>query len=797
MNLLRYPILAIAACLALLLGSCNTTKYLKEDELLLHKNEIAVTTEASKREVGSLPWKLETLTKQQPNKRTFYLARARLWWWYQAQRHIVRRTTIDPDTDMPVRDTSGIYKFVLRRVAEPPALYSATLTDETAESMQFYLNNLGFYQARVTSSVAVKKKKVTVTYEVTTDSFMRIGQVEYRTDDFDIKTILPKLEAQSELKPGLPLDSRTFDAEKTRLVNALKNEGYRFFYPNYITYQGDSTGLQTHVYVNILPPTDSSLHERYHVRNIYIYPDHQLFQLRDTKYDAIPIAGLERVYMMVRSGEKPPIQPRVLARALALEPDSLYNATTEDQTYRQLSRLGLYKFISIKSVPVDPVGDDPRNWIDYNLYLTPYSKMDGSASGSFSYVSNDPFLGNAVGLFFDVNYKNRNIFKRGQLLNLSAGYGLEFPTGDNQIDPEAGIFTQDIRVQADLVFPPISRNANLRLTSSFNQVQRFRQYDYNQLNGELAIDWKYSAQSSFTFTPISLNYLNPEVRPEFQVILDANPLLDRSFDKQMVVGGDASFTYNAQNTARNSSFSVRTRLDFAGNLLYILDQAIVPSQPFTFASLNYSQYSLGEVEAKYFKGYGRNFTVANRLNIGVAYPYLNSSEAGLPYVKQFFAGGNNGLRAWRVRQLGPGGSPEADTTSIAIPFQTGDAKFEGNVELRFAMDYLFSGLKGAAFIDYGNVWSLTDTTSNGVKLLRPDNFLHRIAIGAGVGARFDFSFFILRADFAWRIRRPYSATGDDADYSTYWERAHQQALGSDPRRWLSRGRLNLAIGYPF
>lgn len=785
------------ACLALLLGSCNTTKYLKEDELLLHKNAIKIETQASKRELGSLSWKLQTLAKQQPNKRSIYLARTRLWWWYQAQRHIAKRTTTDPDTDALVRDTSGIYKFVLRRVAEPPALYSATLTDETAESMEYYLNNRGFYDARVSSTVAVKRKKVTVTYAVTTDSFMRIGGVEYRTQDLNIKAILPDLAQESELRPGLPLDSRTFEAEKTRLVNAIKNKGYRFFFPNYITYQGDSTGLKTQVYVNILPPSDTSFHERYHVRHIYIYPDHQLFQLRDTKYDAIPMAGLDNVFMMVRSGEEPPIAPRVLLRALALQTGQVYRAIDEDQTYRLLSRLGLYKFISIKSSLADPVADDPRNWIDYNIYLTPYSKMDGSASGSFSYVSNDPFLGNALGLFFDVSYKNRNIFKRGQLLNLSAGYGLEFPTGDNQIDPDAGIFTQDIRVQADFVFPPISRNANLRLTSSFNQVQRFRQYDYNQLNAELAIDWKYNTQASFTFTPISLNYLNPEVRPEFQVILDANPLLDRSFDKQMVVGGDASFTFNTQNAARNASFSLRTRLDFAGNLLYLLDEAIAPAQPFTFASLNYSQYSLGEVEAKYFKGYGRNFTVANRLNAGLAYPYLNSSEAGLPYVKQFFAGGNNGLRAWRVRQIGPGGSAEADTTSITIPFQTGDAKLEGNLELRFAMDYLFSGLKGAAFIDYGNVWSLTDTTAGGIKLLRADNFLHRIAIGAGVGARFDFSFFILRADFAWRVRRPYSATGDDTDLSSYWERAHQVAAGADPGRWLSRGRLNLAIGYPF
>ncbi len=777
-----------------LFSSCNTTKYLNNDEFLLDKNDIKVITDAKKRETGSLDWQLSTLYKQKPNKKAFGLTRARLWWYYKAQKHIEKRTKVNPVTQQAEKDTSRLYKFILRRIAERPVLYSLDRTDATAQSMEYYLNNRGFYGAEVRTEVKTdsKKKAVEVTYHVNTDSFMRINKSYFGTDDINIKPYLLDIQRNSLLVPKIPLDSRTFSREKTRITRQLKNEGFCYFFPNYIIYEGDSTGLATNVTTIILPPSDTSFHKKYHLGDIYIHTQYQPSANIRTQYDTIEYKGY---YFIKKADEKLHISKETLLDAIYLNKGDLYKIDNHDKTSKRLGKLNVYKFVSLKTLPAMSNQAD-TNFVNYNIYLTPAKRMDLSANGSVNYISGDNTIGEALGLFINGTYRNKNVFRGGQQLSVNAGYGIESPLSSRTLIDFANSFTQDIRVQVDLRFPPITDNTNLRVSTAYNLVQRYQQYDYNLFNAEFGIDWAKATDQNVTLNPVSINYLAPTIDPVFQPILDDNPLLARSFDPQLVVGGNYGLTYNHKNERANETYSLRANVDFSGNLLWALDQLIVPNEPFVFGndSISYSQYSLMELDLRYFKSFNRNVTLGLRLNPGVGLPYGNSKEAGLPYVKQFFAGGNTSIRAWRVRQLGPGGAPNdfpTDSTLANVtPYQTGDFKFVGNIEGRFDMDFIFSGLESALFVDFGNVWSLTDDSENGIKLLESDNFLKRFAVGAGVGMRYDFSFFILRIDYAWRIRRAYSANGDDDDLSQYWEYQHE------PMRW-NNGRVNLAIGYPF
>lgn len=784
----------------LLLSSCNTTKYLGEDEFLLDKNTIKVTTNTKKRETGSLDWQLSTLYKQRPNKKAFGLTRTRLWWYYKAQTHIKNKTTIDTLNQMLVKDTSRLYKFILRRVAEVPAIYDSDRTDATAQSMIYYLNNRGFYEADVKTEVFTdsKNKLVHITYHVSTDSFMRIGETYIHTDDTIIKPYLSPIHKSSLLKNNIPLDSRTFSKEKARITRFLRNEGFCYFFPSYVVYEGDSTALNTEVTTIILPPTDSSNHQKYHIGEIYIHTQYQPSANIRTKYDTLHYQG----YHFIKKADEPlHITKKTLLDAIYLKKGDLYKYDNHDKTSKRIGKLNVYKFVSLKTNPVTTSNAD-TNWVNYNIYLTPSKKMELSGNGAVNYISGDNAIGaDALGLFLNGTYRNKNIFRGGQQLSLNAGYGIESPLNTGTLIDFANSFTQDVRVQADLRFPPFSNNANLRVSTAYNLVQRFQQYNYNLFNAELGIDWARTPNETVTLNPLSINYLAPTIDPDFQrLILDDNPLLDRSFDPQLVVGGNYALTFNWQNENVNTSKSLRANFDFSGNLLWLIDQVIAPDAPFVFGgdSITYSQYSLMELDFRYFKTYNRDITLAFRLNPGIGYPYANSINSGLPYVKQFFAGGNNSIRAWRVRQLGPGGAPNDFPTDSALinvtPYQTGDFKFVMNFEGRFDLDVIFAGLEGAIFTDMGNVWSLTDDSDNRIKMLSVnnyfDNFLKRWAIGAGLGIRYDFSFFILRIDYAWRIRRAYSANGDDNDLSQYWEFKHE------PIR-LNNGRFNLAIGYPF
>ena len=166
---------------------------------------------------------------------------------------------------------------------------------------------------------------------------------------------------------------------------------------------------------------------------------------------------------------------------------------------------------------------------------------------------------------------------------------------------------------------------------------------------------------------------------------------------------------------------------------------------------------------------------------GVGVPIGNSTE--LPYVKQFYIGGANSLRAWRIRDLGPGSFNDPDEN--AFPDQTADLRLESNIEYRFG---IFDIWKGALFIDAGNMWTLKeDTLRPGAKL--SSNFLNEIAMDFGIGTRFDFSYFILRFDVAMPIRDP------SLPKNERWLLSEIDLANSAWRR--NNIIVNLAIGYPF
>src|SRR5205814_9175941 len=133
--------------------------------------------------------------------------------------------------------------------------------------------------------------------------------------------------------------------------------------------------------------------------------------------------------------------------------------------------------------------------------------------------------------------------------------------------------------------------------------------------------------------------------------------------------------------------------------------------------------------------------------------YGNSNT--MPFIKEFFAGGTNDIRAFRSRTLGPG-SYLAVPISGFIPEQPGDIKLEANVEYRGAFSSVF---RYALFADAGNVWTLKeDTTRPGAKF--SSNWLNEIAVGVGAGIRIDVSVLVIRVDVAFPVRLLYCPLGN-------------------------------------
>ena len=162
--------------------------------------------------------------------------------------------------------------------------------------------------------------------------------------------------------------------------------------------------------------------------------------------------------------------------------------------------------------------------------------------------------------------------------------------------------------------------------------------------------------------------------------------------------------------------------------------------------------------------------------MGVGFPYGNSKV--LPFEKQYFTGGANGIRAWQVRSLGPG-TYRADPENY--PNQSSDIKLEGNVEYRFK---LLGKLEGALFVDAGNIWAINSNDNREGAVFKFNKFYRQIAVGTGTGLRLDMNYFILRVDMGLKLRDP------SADRGQRWIIGNRGLTGDDLN-------FTFAIGYPF
>jgi outer membrane protein assembly factor BamA len=255
-----------------------------------------------------------------------------------------------------------------------------------------------------------------------------------------------------------------------------------------------------------------------------------------------------------------------------------------------------------------------------------------------------------------------------------------------------------------------------------------------------------------------------------------NPTLRHITDTQFILGSTYQYTYNQQATGlqRTNSFFFNGLADVSGNVAGMLFRNTNNNQKRLF-NLPFSQYIKFELDGRWYRRIGLGSTWANRIVVGYGLPYGNSRE--IPYIKQFFAGGNNSIRAFRSRTVGPGSSKPQLTSQGFIPDQTGDIKLEMNTEFR---PQISGPLYGALFIDAGNIW-LANTNP-----LKPGgtfdkDFLKELAMGAGVGIRLDIQLFVIRFDVAFPIRRPWLDPGQ------------RMAKGIA----LNDAVYNLAIGYPF
>ncbi|MEM6772605.1 MAG: BamA/TamA family outer membrane protein, partial [Bacteroidota bacterium] len=380
------------------------------------------------------------------------------------------------------------------------------------------------------------------------------------------------------------------------------------------------------------------------------------------------------------------MRPKLLRKNIFLNSGEYHNRSDLEKTNVSLNGLGLYRFVRINQ----QIDTTQNNVLNYQVQLTPSDRMSLGADLDLNYTNrNGGFgAGNLIGLSLSPTFQNRNVFGGAELLVTSLRGGVEV-NPDTSISSAAFFNTVNLAADISLYVPrfhdfglynflnklpsPFGRRiisnkflANLRergntrysLGYEFLSIRNF--YAYTLLNGRLGYDFNRSATTSYRINHFALDILTPEIRPDFELTLDQNEFLRRSIGEQYflsVLFRNVEYIRNGRQDRRGRSLSFNGQFEVAGAEVSLLndvvnlfgeDQIITPNQDATYA-----KYALASADIRYQKQYTPLKSFAARFLVAAARPY-GGSEA-VPYVKQFFAGGANSMRAWVPRALGPGG----------------------------------------------------------------------------------------------------------------------------------------------
>lgn len=754
----------------LFLGSCNVTKLVPKDDALYTGATIKVKDSTlSSKEKKRVKEKTEGLPRPKPNSKILGIP----------FKLILYNMGGDPEK-------KGFIRKFFHKIGEPPVLLSRVNIDYNVSLLKNYLENIGYFHARTEGDTVVKKQKGHAYYTLTPGAVYTINDVQFLTDsNYSVSSALLKTRKESLLKEGDHFNLEVIKAERSRIDARLKEEGYYFFSPDLLIVDADSTigNDKVDMYLHVKEDVAAQAKKPYIVDEVYIYPDYRInapTRLDTSHSHSKNFKGYEIVDR--RNKFKPALFPRIML----FDSGSVYNRTDHNLTLSRLINLDVFKFVKNRfELSEDQPADTGRLHAYY--YLTPQKKKSLRADIVGNTKSN-----NYVGSQVTLTFRNRNTFRGAEHLDIYANAGTEVQYSGRQSGYNTYRLGGGVKFTIPRFVVPFfefnTTNAFVPRTVinlSYDLLNRRKLYTLNSLKGELGYNWKPSLGIEQELNPISINYVKAiNVTQEYKDSVARNPILRHAIDTQFILGSNYNFTVNTlANNPLGSGFYFNGLADLSGNIAGLFVPENSDGRKILFNS-PFAQYLKMQLDGRYYWAISKHLRLANRLIGGLGYPYGNSQQ--LPFIKQFFIGGNNSIRAFRSRSLGPGSyiSPNADKASF-WPDQSGDIKIEANTELRYKINKIF---ELAAFVDAGNIWLYNkDPERPGAQFSK--DFLKEMAVGTGVGLRLDLTILLLRLDLAMPLRKPWYPEG---------ERWVIDKIDFSSKEWRRDNLIfNLAIGYPF
>ncbi len=823
--------------------ACNSVKRVKDSEHLLTKNTILVndkkTTDSELNELVvqkpnsktlGIPLSLYFYNIGNPNNPKT----ATEWGKKRIKTYNFIKSVFSEKQSISFANSMiGLNNWFLRN-GQAPVVIEDSKTRKTVRNLKAYYKNQGYFRAQVSSQKdTLGGKKGTIQYSVVTGNPTFLDTIRTKIQSPVLDSLYNTQKERSFLKSGDQYNNENFIKEADRIIKLFRNNGIYHFAENYMGFYEIDTATTNNFKTNvdlvisgersIRKDDGQTLTKPFKVqklRNINIITDYTFARKEEPYYNFVSHNGINFF-----AHEKVQYNPKILSESIFLKSGQVYSDTLRNLTRQHLKSLKNFKTVNIDYTAVDGVDDQ----LDANIYLSPIEKYtlgletelthsnirDLGVSGKFSIINRNTFKGAEIfklsflGSFFNASQdanQSGNFFNSWEI---GADLSLEVPRfvapfGLNKLVPKSmsprTMFTLGTSIQRNIGLDRQTVTGLIDYKWQYNpkktiQLEVFNtQYvrnlrigtyfqiynsEYQKLN---QIAQVYNNDPNFELPnngPIPVNLMNqifadtafqtsnPQEYQDNLNILDRYNIITSDF---LIPTIAYSFTYNNQTNYRDNNFSFfKVRLANSGNIATLLSNKRDANNRRTFFNIPLAQYFKADIEYKKFWEVDQTSVFGIRSFVGAILPYDNSA---IPFTKSYFAGGSNDIRAWQTYDLGPG------RRDSGLEYNIGSFKFLTSAEYRFDM---FASLKGALFVDAGNIWDITNSifAEDEAKFKGFQSFKD-IAVGSGFGLRYDFSFLVFRLDLGFKMHEPYLS-------GNKWFRNYN----------FSNAVYNIGINYPF
>jgi len=698
---------------------------------------------------------------------------------------------------------------VFMATGEPPAFLDSTTVAADVEQLRLFYLREGYRDAAVRFEVTppsdLNRVEVTFRIEAGQPTFLRniayVGLDSLTTTER--REMLEESLFHARLGPS-SLSSLQLQPEGQRYSEPLLlEEGRRLL--GYLRNRGFASATREGIHAVVYPIRPDSfdvtfavdLGERFLFGDVFmsvVGPDPDAPDRADSTFLSSTDPSTKGGMLHASFSQEPRLNFSLLERTLQFRPGDVFDQSRLIATKRRLDAAGVFMFTDLLESAPDTTGttEMPRRVHFYTLqtrvrHQIRFETFMLQRSGALADSDNE--LGAGLG----VTYSNLNLFGGGEAFRIRA-------TGSISADLAGlgGFTSAQWEVNTSLSWPyltfPMGRfdrlsslyDARSQLSVTFLAARR----DALRLilRGRGGASYRFELRHNESLTSfvdlVDITLSNPDTLDGFNDIFltDILNAVDDQVQRAQIIedytrpqfNNALRYTIRSMTTdpfRRTVGHSREASIEIGGNMGYLLDRFVFTPSKLegslpglglfgggSEARLIYRQYVRASTDFRSYRPVGRRSILAVRANVGAAHPVGRADV--IPFDRRFYAGGASSVRAWRLRELGPGAATfQSDNDSLSTEGTNilgGEVKLEGSAELRVTALQSFMEARWivALFADAGNVWTGPRNPGSGAGQFRLRTFAGELGVGAGFGLRLAWDFLIVRLDTAYKVHDP-------------------------------------------